>query len=63
MLKSYEDSYNILNKMYKKEQNILMTTRVKNAKSLINTNCPNTFNKNNRRVNRSKDKKDLGKKI
>ena len=40
-----------------------MTTRVKNAKSLINTNCPNTFNKNNRRVNRSKDKKDLGKKI
>jgi hypothetical protein len=63
MLKSYEDNYNILSKLFKKEQNILMTARLKNAKSLINTNCPNTFNKNMRKVNRTKDKKDLSKKI
>ena len=44
MLRAYEDNYTLLNKIYKQEQNTLMTTRLKNAKSIVNTHCPYSFN-------------------
>ncbi len=63
MLKShtYEDNYTILNKLYKQEQNSIMTTRLKNAKSLLNTNCPNSFNNSKKKKNKSHDKNDMSK--
>ena len=44
MLRSYENNYTLLNKLYNQEQNDLMLSRLKNAKSIVNTNCPNSFN-------------------
>ena len=59
MLKPYEDNYTLLSKLYKKEQNILMLARLKNAKSIVNTNCPNSFNSNKKKRNKIQEKKDL----
>ena len=59
MLRSYEDNYTLLNKLYKKEQNTLMLARLRNAKSIVNTNCPNTFNSFKKKRNKSQEKKDL----
>lgn len=60
MMRTYEDNYTLLNKIYKQEQNTLMTNRLKNAKSIINTHCPNSFNSVRKKANRS-EKKDLSK--
>ena len=57
MLRSYEDNYTLLNKLYKKEQNDLMQNRLKNAKSIVKTNCPNSFNSFKKKANKSKEKK------
>jgi hypothetical protein len=60
MLRAYEDNYTLLNKIYKQEQNNLMTTRLKNAKSIVNTHCPHSFNGTRKKPNKS-EKKDLSK--
>ena len=59
MLKPYEDNYTLLSKLYKKEQNILMIARLKNVKSIVNTNCPNSFNSLKKKRNKIQEKKDL----
>ena len=59
MLRQYEDNYTLLNKLYKQEQNNLMLARLKNAKSIVNTNCPNCFNAFKKKKNKPQDKKDL----
>ena len=59
MLRQYEDNYTLLNKLYKQEQNNLMLARLKNAKSIVNTNCPNCFNAFKKKTNKPQDKKDL----
>ena len=59
MLRQYEDNYTLLNKLYKQEQNNLMLARLKNAKSIVNTNCPNCFNVFKKKKNKAQDKKDL----
>ena len=64
MLRSYENNYTLLNKLYNQEQNDLLLTRLKNAKSIVNTNCPNSFNVFKKKSNKSKEKKkDLSNKI
>lgn len=59
MLRSYENNYTLLNKIYNQEQNNILNTRLKNAKSIVNTNCPNSFNNSRKKTNKSNDKKDL----
>ena len=59
MLMPYENNDTLLGKLYKKEQNNLMSTRLKNAKSIVNTNCPNCFNAFKKKKNKSQEKKDL----
>lgn len=56
MLRAYEDNYTLLNKIYKQEQNTLMTTRLKNAKSIVNTHCPHSFNGVRKKANKSEKK-------
>ena len=61
MLRPYEDNYNILNQRQKQEQNTLMTTRLKNAKSVVKTNCPQSFNNSKKKPGKSLEKQDLSK--
>ena len=61
MLRSYEQDYMLLNKLYKREQNIIMQSRLRNAKSIVNTNCPNSFNNIRKKLIKSQEKKDLSK--
>ena len=64
MIISYENNYTLLNKLYNQEQNDLLLARLKNAKSIVNTNCPNCFNTFKKKSNKSKEKKkDLSNKI
>ena len=44
MRKTFNEYEGILSLSYKKEQNKKLNIRIKNAKSLINKNCPETFN-------------------
>ena len=62
MIRSYEDNYTLLNKLYKKEQNDLMLNRLKNAKSIVKTTCPNSFNSFKKKANKSQEKKDMSNK-
>ena len=62
MLRSYENDYTLLNKLYKQEQNTIMFSRLKNAKSIVNTNCPHSFNNTKKKINKSHEKKDWSKK-
>ena len=62
MIRLYNDNYTILNKLHKEEQNSIMITRLKNAKSIVKTNCPNSFNNFRKKINKSYDKKNLSKK-
>lgn len=59
MLRTYEDNYTLLDKLNKKEQNTLMINRLKNAKSIVKTNCPPSFNNSRKKSNKSYEKKDL----
>ena len=59
MLNSYD--YTLLNKIYKQEQNNIMLSRLKNAKSFVNTNCPNSFYNSRKKIIKSQEKKDLSK--
>ena len=61
MVRSYEDNYTLLSKLFKQEQNALMNTRLKNVKSIVKTNCPNSFNSYRKKTNKSQEKKDLSK--
>ena len=61
MLRLYEDNYTLLNKIQKQEQNTLMTNRLKNAKSIVKTNCPQSFNNARKKAAKSHEKKDLSK--
>jgi len=56
MLRSYQDNYTLLSKVFKKEQNALLTNRLKNAKSLINTNCPYSFKDAKKKTIKSQEK-------
>ena len=62
MLNSYEFNYTLLNKKYKKERDNLLLTRLKNIKSIVNTNCPNSFSNIKKKPTKSNLKKDLSKK-
>ena len=62
MLNSYEFNYTLLNKRYKKERDNLLQTRLKNIKSIVNTNCPNSFSNIKKKPTKSNLKKDLSKK-
>ena len=44
MRTTYNDYDGILTRSYKKEQDKKLNIRIKNAKSLINNNCPESFN-------------------
>ena len=44
MRMSYKDYGGILSRSYKKEQDKKLNIRIKNAKSLINNNCPQSYN-------------------
>ena len=45
MKTSYNDyDGSLLSRSYKKEQDKKLNVRIKNAKSLINNNCPESFN-------------------
>ena len=62
MLNSYEFNYTLLNKRYKKERDNLLLTRLKNIKSIVNTNCPNSFSNIKKKPTKSNLKQDLSKK-
>ena len=59
MLNSYD--YTLLSKIYKQEQNNIMLTRLKNAKSIVKTNCPNSFSNSKKKIIRSQEKKNFSK--
>ena len=44
MRTTYNDYDGVLTRSYKKEQDKKLNIRIKNAKSLINNNCPESFN-------------------
>lgn len=49
----YNDYDDILTKKYKIEQNKRLNIRIKNAKSIINNNCPISYKVFHKRVNKS----------
>ena len=63
MKNSYEFNYTLMNKLYKKERDVLLMSRLKNIKSTINTNCPHSFVNSKKKLMKSNLKKDLSKKI
>ena len=63
MLNSYEFNYTLMNKLYKKERDILLMNRLKSIKSTLNTNCPNSFNIARKKPTKSNLKKDISNKI
>ena len=44
MRTTYNDYDGVLTRSYKKEQDKKLNIRIKNAKSLINNNCPESYN-------------------
>ena len=61
MRTTYNNYEGILSRSYKKEQNEKLNIRIKNAKSLINNNCPETFNIFRKRHNKSNINNDISK--
>ena len=55
----YDDNYSKLNQINKQEQNTLLANRLKNAKPIVKTNCPHSFNSNKKKPNKSHERKDL----
>ena len=62
MLNSYEYNYTLLNKKYKKERDNLLMSRLRNVKSIVNTNCPHSFSNFKKKSTKPNLKKDLSKK-
>ena len=62
MRTTYNDYDGILTRSYKKEQNKKLNIRIKNAKSSINNNCPESYNAFRRLHNKSQINNNLSKK-
>ena len=63
MRSSYNDYDSVLSRSYKREQNKKLVNRIKNAKSSINNNCPDSYNVFRRLHNKSQINSNLSKKI
>ena len=61
MLNSYEFNYTLMNKLYKKERDVLLMNRLKSIKSTLNTNCPHSFSIFKKKPAKSNLKKDTSK--
>ena len=62
MKRLYNDYEDILTKQYKKEQNEKLNIRIRNAKSIINNDCPKFYNVFHKRPNKSHGNEDISKK-
>ena len=62
MLNSYEFNYTLMNKLYKKERDILLMNRLKNIKSTLNTNFHNSLNITRKKTTKSNIQKYISKK-
>jgi len=62
MKRLYNDYEDILTKQYKIEQNEKLNIRIRNAKSIINNNCPKSYNVFHKRPNKSHGNEDISKK-
>jgi hypothetical protein len=62
MRTSYNDFDGILSRSEKKEQDRKLNNRIKNAKSLINNNCPQSYNVFRKLHNKSQINNNLSKK-
>ena len=62
MRTSYNDYDGILSHSYKKEQDKKLHIRIRNAKSLINNNCPESYNIFRKLHNRANINSNLSKK-
>ncbi len=62
MLRIYNDYDDILTKKEKKEQIEKLNIRIRNAKSIINNNCPRSFDIFRKRVNKNLTNDDISKK-
>ena len=62
MRTSYNDFDGILSRSEKKEQDRKLSNRIKNAKSLINNNCPQSYNVFRKLHNKSQINNNLSKK-
>ena len=62
MKTSYNDFDGILSRSEKKEQDRKLNNRIKNAKSLINNNCPQSYNVFRKLHNKSQINNNLSKK-
>ena len=56
--KAYDD---ILTKKYKKQQTENLNIRIRNAKSIINNNCPVSYNIFHKRINKSHENDEISK--
>ena len=63
MKRKYNDYDDILKKKEKKEQDEKLNIRIRNAKSIINNNCPRSFDIFRKRMNRSHINDDISKKV
>ena len=63
MRTSYNDYDSVLSRSYKREQDKKLVNRIKNAKSSINNNCPESYNAFRRLHNKSQINNNLSKKI
>ena len=61
MKRLYNDYDDILTKQYKKEQNEKLNIRIRNAKSIINNNCPKSYHVFHKRPNKSHGNEDISK--
>jgi hypothetical protein len=62
MRTTYNDFDGILSRSEKKEQDRKLNNRIKNAKSLINNNCPQSYNIFRKLHNKSQINNNLSKK-
>ena len=61
MNRKYIGYNDILTKKYKKEQNEKLNIRIRNAKSIINNNCPLSYSVFHKRVNKSHGNDEISK--
>ena len=62
MRTTYNDYDGVLTRSYKKEQDKKLNIRIKNAKSLINNNCPESFNVFRKLLNKANINSNISKK-
>ena len=63
MIRKYNDYDDILKKKEKKEQDEKLNIRIRNAKSIINNNCPRSYDIFKKRTNKSHIYDDISKKV